>query len=95
MTSTDTTNITSDKPLSPRAALQRRTPAERAAAAPKDLKLAIAAFCFRCQGNGKDGPHRTKARVRDCEARDCELFPHRGWQSITTGRTSDPYSQMD
>lgn len=66
------------------------TPAEKAAARPKSAKLAIAAFCYRCAGGNDDNPHLSKALVRDCPSNTCPLWPHRGWQNITTGRRSRP-----
>jgi hypothetical protein len=71
-------------PLSLKAQMQRRTPAERALANPTNKALAIAAFCYRCQDQGENTPHLTKARVRDCTHKTCELWPHRGWQGTTT-----------
>jgi hypothetical protein len=62
-----------------------KTPAEQAKANPKNVKLAIAAFCYRCMGGG-DGNNSAsiKAAVRDCPTTDCKLWPFRGYQNITT-----------
>jgi len=74
--------------FSEKARRQRMTPAERANESPTSLKLAIAAYCYRCQDDGSGTPHLTKAAVRDCTQQKCELWRHRGWQSTTTGKTS-------
>lgn len=66
------------------------TPVEAAAAKPKSAKLAIAAFCYNCMGANSNRPHVTKTMVRDCTAKDCALYPHRGWQHITTNIRRKP-----
>ena len=77
-------------PISEKARKQRMTPAERAQANPKDAKLAIAAYCFRCQNDGMGTPHLIKAHVRDCTNQACELWRHRGWQHVTTNLHHKP-----
>jgi hypothetical protein len=73
------------------------TPRERAAKHPKSVKLAVAAFCFYCQGGeNSETPTLIKARVRDCGTVDCPLHPHRGWKKITTigiGNRRSPKAQ--
>jgi hypothetical protein len=60
------------------------TPDQRAEKQPKSLKLAIAAFCYQCQGADDEHPNLTKARVRDCKVVTCRLWRHRGWRNIST-----------
>jgi hypothetical protein len=72
------------KPLSEKGRKQRMSPLERAQANPQSIKLAVAAYCYNCQDLGTNTPHVTKACVRDCPAKDCALWPHRGWQAVTT-----------
>jgi hypothetical protein len=79
-----------EAPLSEKARKQRMSPVERAAANPKSLKLAIQARCFQCQDTGVGTPHITKSQVRDCAVTSCALWPHRGWQSVTTRNARDP-----
>lgn len=82
-----------DNPKSARTALaikQRLTPAERSAADPKSLRLAIDAFCHDCKDDGSNRPHIVKARVRECTEKGCRLWLVRGWQTTTTRKTSKP-----
>ena len=69
---------------------QRMTPGERADANPKNLKLAIAAKCFDCRNKGA-GVNVTKALVRDCAKIECDLWRFRGWQDVTTRKTTSPH----
>ena len=81
-------------PMSEKGRKQRLTPGERslenAGTGKPGLRLAIAAKCFECQDTGDGTPNLIKARVRDCRAEKCALWPHRGWQSATTGKTWTP-----
>jgi hypothetical protein len=65
---------------------QRRDPVQRAADNPKSLKLAVSAMCWVCKKDGDGTPHKTKAAVRDCADTACPLWPHRGWQTVTTAK---------
>lgn len=53
-------------------------PIERAARKPKSLKLAIAARCYQCQGEGEDPGWRQ--RTRECSVTGCALHPHRPYR---------------
>ena len=50
-------------------------PLERAHRKPTSLRLAVAARCWQCQGEGQDPGWRDA--IRDCTARTCALHPHR------------------
>lgn len=63
----------------------RLTPAEKAKANPKSGKLAIAAYCYHnCHNADGKSPTTVKANIRDCITQTCPLWPHRGWQNITS-----------
>ncbi len=53
--------------------VKRLTPAEKARANPKSLRLAINAKCYDCTCDDK-------AAVKHCEITDCSLWPVRPWQ---------------
>lgn len=76
--------------LSEKGRKQRLSPAERAAANPKSLRLAICAMCFNCQGGDMQAPHVTKSFVRDCKTKSCPLWSVRGWQNTTTRKYEAP-----
>lgn len=62
------------------------SPADKAAANPRSVKAAIAAFCYHdCFGDETSNSHATKTAIRDCKNTTCHLWPHRGWQHITGG----------
>ncbi len=53
--------------------INRLTPAQKARANPKSLRLAINAKCYDCTGDNKQ-------EVKMCEITDCSLWPVRPWQ---------------
>jgi hypothetical protein len=66
--------------------IKRLSPREKAAAHPKSVKLAIAAFCYhQCNGEDAVNSHITKLEIKNCQELNCALYPHRGWQEITGG----------
>lgn len=57
---------------------RNKTWAERYAAKPKNLRLAIACFCMQCCG-GEDASG-VREQVRGCTAKGCPLYPHRPYK---------------
>lgn len=53
----------------------QRNPIERAQHNPTNQRLAIAAYCWECQGRDAD-PH-SRWRIGNCTAPECPLYPHR------------------
>jgi hypothetical protein len=66
--------------------LERLSPREKAAAHPKSVKLAVAAYCYHvCNGEESDNSHKVKVLVKECVQENCPLWPHRSWRKITGG----------
>lgn len=64
----------------------RLSPRENAQKNPTSAKLAIAAYCYHgCHGEEKPNSHKTKLAIKKCPEKNCLLWPHRGWQTITGG----------
>jgi hypothetical protein len=53
-------------------------PLERARRKPTSLKLAVAARCWQCQGEGEDSGWREA--IGTCAVPGCALWPHRPYQ---------------
>jgi hypothetical protein len=62
-------------------------PLERAQRKPTSLKLAIAARCWQCQGEGADVGWREA--IRACTAFGCALHSHRPYQSKDAGNEDE------
>lgn len=88
---TDKTNpIEQEKqPRSELAAKQRMNPVQRyrsEGGRKSTPMMAIAAFCYTCQGGSSDGDavRKVQAAVRDCSQKDCVLWSHRGWKTMAS-----------
>ncbi len=68
--------------------MRRRSPGEKAAQNPDNIKLAVAAYCYHdCHGETAPNSHTTKFAIKNCASKDCQLWHFRGWQDITGGTT--------
>jgi hypothetical protein len=61
-------------------------PLERAQKRPTSLKMAIAARCWQCQGEGEDVGWREA--IKRCTVPSCALHPHRPYQ-VKDGGSDD------
>lgn len=67
---------------------RRLSPKEKAAANPRNIKLAVAAYCYHdCNGEIAVNSHSTKFAIKNCSSKDCQLWSFRGWQDISGGTT--------
>lgn len=57
---------------------RNKTWAERYAAKPKNLRLAIACHCHQCMGG--EGVPGIREDIRGCTAKGCPLFTHRPYR---------------
>jgi hypothetical protein len=62
------------------------SPKEKAAQSPRNIKLAVAAYCYHdCMHEDATNSHSTKFAIKNCTSKDCQLWSFRGWQDISGG----------
>ncbi len=74
---------------------KRLGPVELARLHTHSKQKAINAFCYLCMGGDEtENPSITKSHVRDCQANNCPLHPHRPWKNSTTRLRGDSPSKI-
>jgi len=65
---------------------RRLSPKEKAAQNPRNIKLAVAAYCYHdCMHEDAVNSHSTKFAIKNCTSKDCQLWLFRGWQDVSGG----------